>query len=199
MGRPSKIDKAVIAACAVRIAARSGPEGTTMRSISSSMGVSEAGLYLYYKSKEDILWSAHAQIVDEMANEKALLLKQKLTVDETLREWVRTTYRYFDRNPDAFAFVLLLPPPMSISRAETTGRQGRMCMTFIRRALRQKALRTIPPLLIYSHFSGILLNVPRLIREGILRGPAVRYSDAVFDATWRIIGPQYPSDLGSGR
>ena len=36
------------------------------------------------------------------------------------------------------------------------------------------------------HSSNVMLNVPRLINEGALKGPASSYTDEVFGAIWRI-------------
>jgi hypothetical protein len=46
----------------------------------------------------------------------------------------------------------------------------------------------LPPKLAYSHFSGIMLSVPRLIHEGVLRGPALSYLDEASEAVWRALG-----------
>jgi hypothetical protein len=45
----------------------------------------------------------------------------------------------------------------------------------------------MPPELALSHFTGLMLNVPRLINEGTLEGPASRYVDDVADAVWRAL------------
>ena len=38
----------------------------------------------------------------------------------------------------------------------------------------------------YVIFIGVMLNVPRLINEGALKGPVSSYTDEVFGAIWRI-------------
>ena len=50
-------------------------------------------------------------------------------------------------------------------------------MSLLRRALRNREIAPMFPKLAYSHFSGIMLNIPRLIYEGTLRGPASTYVD----------------------
>ena len=189
MGRPAKINRLSITACAVRLVAQSGPQGATMRAISADMAVNEAALYRHYKSKEEILWSAYARIVADMARDKQHLAKAEVPFRELLREWIRLSYVYFDANPDAFAYVLLLPPPNADSSAAVTQAQGKTFLSLLRRALRNKEIAPIAPKLAYSHFSGIMLNVPRLIREGTLRGPATRYVDDVTEAAWRVLAP----------
>jgi hypothetical protein len=38
-----------------------------------------------------------------------------------------------------------------------------------------------------SHFAGVLLNVPRLIHEGTLRGPARKYVNEVTGMIHRVL------------
>ena len=189
MGRHAKINRQSITDSVVRLVAQSGPHSATMRAISADMNVNEAALYRHYKSKDEILWSAYARIVEDMALEKQHLAKANMPFRELLREWIRLTYVYFDANPDAFAYVLLLPPPRDDKSAAITQAQGKAFLSLIRRAIRNKEIAVIEPKLAFSHFSGIMLNVPRLIRDGVMRGPAIRYVDAVADAVWRILLP----------
>ena len=61
-------------------------------------------------------------------------------------------------------------------------------MSLLRRALRNREIAPMFPKLAYSHFSGIMLNIPRLIYEGALRGPARAYVDDAVDAVLRALG-----------
>jgi AcrR family transcriptional regulator len=189
MGRPAKINSESIADCAVRLVVNNGHRSTTIRSISKAMGVNEAALYRYYKSKDELLWDAYARIVQKMATEKEELAKAPLRFHEKLREWVRLTFAYFDEHPDAFTYVLLLPPPVHVGETDITHTQGRIFLALAQQARARGEIRAIVPALALSHFSGILLNVPRLIQEKTLPGPASRYLDEVADAAWRILEP----------
>lgn len=189
MGRPAKINCECIADCTVRLVVKNGHRSTTIRSISKSMGVNEAALYRYYKSKDEILWDAYTRIVRDMANEKEKLAKAPLRFPEKLREWVRLTFAYFDEHPEAFTYVLLLPPPINVGETDITHAQGRIFLALVQQARTLKEIRDIVPELALNHFSGIMLNVPRLIQEEILPGPASRYVDEVADAAWRTLEP----------
>jgi len=171
------------------VVAQGGPEAATIRAIAKDMGVNEAALYRHYKSKEQILWDAYARIVEDMAREKRALARSTAGFRAILREWIRLSFDYFDNHPDAFAYVLLLPPPGSVRATDIVSLQGRIFLTLVRRALMAHEIRVISPQLALSHFSGILLNVPRLIREGTLRGPAMQYVDEVAEAAWRALRP----------
>jgi AcrR family transcriptional regulator len=190
MGRRAKVKPDSILDSAVSLVAQKGARGATIKAISARMAVNEASLYRHYRSKDDILASAYLRIVEEMAAEKQALAKSGVSFPELLREWIRITYAYFDKNPDAFAYVLLLPPPQAIRTSGIERAQGKIFLSLIRRALRAKEIRPLDAKLAYSHFSGIMLNVPRLIRDQVLRGPAVRYVDEVSAAVLRVLGDE---------
>ncbi len=192
MGRRARITRKSISDSAIRLVVQEGAPKATMRAISSDMAVNEAALYRHYKSKEELLASAYVAIVEEMAREKAHLAKSTMPFRELVREWIRLTYTYFDRNPDAFAYVLLVPPPNSVIASGVTKVQGQLFLALIRHAIKKGEIRPIAPKLAFAHFSGVMLSIPRLIREGVLRGPASRYVAEATDAIWRMLG----SDTG---
>jgi AcrR family transcriptional regulator len=190
MGRRPKVTRQAISDSAVRLVVQQGTRNATMRAISAGMAVNEAALYRHYKSKDEILASAYVGIVEEMAREKQHLAKSALPFRDLAREWIKLTYLYFDKNPDAFAYVLLLPPPSPVLASGITRVQGKLFLSLLRRALRNKEIRPIPAKLAYSHFSAIMLNIPRLLREGTLRGRAVHYVDDATDAVWRVLAAE---------
>ncbi len=186
MGRHAKITRDTITASAIRLVVEGGARNATIKAISAQMEVNEAALYRHFKSKEEILSSAYVSIVDEMAQQKRHLASSTLPFPALVREWIELTYDFFDHNPDAFAYVLLLPPN-SIANAEISRVQGKLFMSLLRRALRNGEIAPMLPKLAYSHFSGIMLNIPRLIYEGNLRGPARAYVDDAISAVLRAL------------
>jgi AcrR family transcriptional regulator len=187
MGRRAKISRDAITASAIHLVVEGGARNTTIKAISARMDVNEAALYRHFKSKEEILSSAYIAIVAEMAEQKRHLAKSTLSFAELVREWIALTYDYFDANPDAFAYVLLVPPS-AVAGAEISRVQGKLFLSLLRRALRKGEIAAISPKLAYSHFSGIMLNIPRLIYEGALRGPARAYVDDAAHAVLRALG-----------
>jgi AcrR family transcriptional regulator len=186
MGRRAKISRDLITASAIRLVVEGGARNATIKAISARMDVNEAALYRHFKSKEEILSSAYVAIVDEMARQKHHVAKSALTFPDLVREWIKLTYRYYDENPDAFAYVLLLPPS-SIANADISRVQGKLFMTLLRRALRNGEIAPMAPKIAYSHFSGIMLNIPRLIHDGTLRGPALQYLDDAVNGVLRVL------------
>ncbi len=180
----------------VRLAADGGTAAATIRAVAQDVGVTEGAIYRHYRSKEQMLWQAYEQIVTQMATEKAPLVAGAAPVRQRLREWVQLTYAYFDRHPAAFTYVLLMPPPASeaSSTPTITTRQGDLLLHLLQQARADGDVRDIDPMLALSHFTGVMLNVPRLINEGRLPGPASQYVDEVAAATWRMLRPCDESD-----
>lgn len=186
MGRHAKISRDLITASAIRLVVEGGARNATIKAISAQMDVNEAALYRHFNSKEEILSSAYVAIVDQMAQQKRHLAKTTMPFADLVREWIQLTYDFYDSNPDAFAYVLLLPPS-SMANADISRVQGKLFMSLLRRALRNGEIAPMLPILAYSHFSGIMLNIPRLIYEEKLRGPARAYVDGAVSAVLRAL------------
>ena len=57
------------------------------------------------------------------------------------------------------------------------------------RAIETGQVRDLPLEVALSHFGGVMLNVPRLINDGALSGPALSYLEETANAVWRIFTP----------
>lgn len=180
--------KAKLMHAAVRIMARQGVKAATVRAIAREAGVTEAAVYRHYPSKEALYLEAFERLVNEMTAVKETIAHSSATLRQKLREWVRVSYESYDRLPHAFSFVLLMPHDLPASHRDIVERQGHL---FINIVLAAQAAGEMPPMkpeLALSHFTGLMLNVPRLIEEGTLEGPATQYTDEVAAATDRALG-----------
>ncbi len=177
-----------LVAAAVRLAAAQGTDTTSVRSIAREAGVTEAMLYRHFKNKQDLWLDIYTRIVDDMIEEKKSLLHDSAPIRERLREWVRLTYAYYDDNPDAFTYVLLLPHSFAEALGDTCTRQGHLLLELIAEGQHSGECRPLDPQLALTLFSGLLLSVPRLINEGRLEGPATSHVDDVAAAAWRVLG-----------
>ncbi len=171
----------------VRVAARQGVSGASVRQIASEAGVTEGALYRHFDSKDDLCQKAYQQIVAEMVAEKEQLLQSRTaTLTQLLRDWIRLSFEYYDRYPDAFTYVLLTP--YDFAESDITLQQGRMFAQLIADASKEGEFPEMDPVLAMSHFSGMMLNIPRLINEGTLAPPALQYVDAVAAAVRSVFG-----------
>ena len=174
----------------IEMVANKGVQNTRIREISRKAGITEGAMYRHFTSKEDLYWYAYKGIVEEMYQQKKPLLRSSAPIEERLGEWIRCTYLYYDRSPDAFTFVLLTPHILPQSEYWITTQQGDLFMQMIQQAIDRGQVRGISAGIALSHFTGIMLNIPRLINEGRLEGPAARYVNEAANAIWQVLKPK---------
>jgi AcrR family transcriptional regulator len=188
MANQRRSRKGELMEAAVRLIAGKGLKAATVRSIAREAGVTEAALYRHYASKEDLYVDVYTRLVTEMIEAKRAVASSNAPARDKLKDWIRVSYDFFDRHPDAFTFVLLTPHDFPESQRAIATIQGGVFMDMVKQAQATGQMKPIPAELALSHFTGLMLNVPRLINEGTLEGPASKYVDDVMDAVWQLLG-----------
>ncbi len=164
---------------AIRLGVRDGVQSASIRTIAKAAGVTEGAVYKHYGSKNDLIREAYTAIVDEMARDKAVLLKAGLPFEHALKAWVKLSFEYYHGNRDAFSYVLLMPHQMAGTLGEIYQKQGEIFCRFLADAQERGEAKQIDLGLGYALFTGCVLNIPRLIQEGALDGPAQTYGDEI--------------------
>jgi|GEM_PF-4515350 len=124
-----------------------------------------------------------------MAEEKHPLVKSDAAFRDKLREWVRLSFTYYDKNPAAVKYILAMPLVAYSSGHSKVLGQSELMIEMIQRAADAGEIREIKAEMALSHLTGIMLNVPRLIYEGTLEGTVLDYIDEVAETAWRILRP----------
>lgn len=171
---------------AVRLGVRDGLEGASIRSIARAVGITEGAVYKHFTSKDALICAAYTGIIEDMARDKEVLVKTDLPFEIAARAWIKLTYQYFDEHTESFCYILLMPHRMGPTLGEVYSRHGRMFRAFLVRAMQNGQIRTMDPDLGVALFSGVVLNIPRRIHMGVLRGPAVDHGEAAADAVIRM-------------
>lgn len=171
---------------AIRLGVRDGIDGASIRTIAREVGITEGAVYKHFTNKDELIRAAYTGVVEEMARDKSVLVKTDLPFEHAVRAWVKLTYQYFDSNTEAFSYVLLMPHRMAETLGEVYTKQGRLFRSFITRAMQNNQIRTMDPDLGVALFTGLVLNIPRLINDGSLVGPASGYADEIADAVIRV-------------
>ena len=164
---------------AIRLGVREGIHGASVRTIAREAGVTEGAVYKHFGNKDDLIREAYTAIVEEMARDKQVLLKADLPFRHALKAWVKLTFEYFDGNRDAFTYVLLMPHQMAGKLGDIYNKQGDVFRLFLEQAQERGEAKGIDLGLAYALFTGVVLNIPRLINEGVLEGPALKYGDEI--------------------
>ena len=179
-----KNKKANLVNAAIILFSQKGIAATSIREISSHAGVTEGAIYRHFKSKEELSWFAFKQVIEEMTREKQHLVLSDAPFDMKLYEWVRLSYAYYDRAPEAFTYVLLMPEEVVELEHDVTTRQGDLFKEMFREARASKTVRDMSATVALSHHTGLMLNIPRLINDEHLAAPALSYVDEVAHAIW---------------
>jgi len=172
---------------AIRLGVRDGIHAASIRTIAHEAGVTEGAVYKHFQNKDDLIRDAYTTIVEEMARDKSVLVKTDLPFEHAIRAWVKLTYEYFDGNSDAFTYVLLMPHRMANTLGEVYTKQGQLFRSFIIRSQQSNQVRAMDPDLALAMFTGVVLNIPRLINEGDLEGPAAQYADEIADTVLNML------------
>lgn len=171
---------------AIRLGVREGIEGASIRTIAREVGITEGAVYKHYANKDELIREAYTSVVEGMARDKSVLVKTDLPFELAVRAWVKLTYEYFDENPEAFSYVLLMPHRMAERLGEIYTKQGRLFRAFLVRSMQEKQIREMDPDLGVALFTGLVLNIPRLINDGSIQGPAANYAEEIADAVMRV-------------
>ena len=183
-----KSKKTDLITAVIHLVAHKGVKAATVRQIAEAAGVTEGAVYRHFTSKEDLCQQAYYQIVAEMAAAKEQIAASSAPLADKLREWVRVSYEYFDHYPEAFTYILLTTHDLPDDPEGISTRQGRLLLQMIETVPLTGALATMPPEMALCLFTGVLLNVPRMINAGVLKAPASQYTEQVAVAIWRIFG-----------
>lgn len=171
---------------AIRLGVRDGIDGASIRTIAREVGITEGAVYKHFTNKDELIREAFTSVIESMARDKSVLIKTDLPFEHAARAWITLSYQYFDANSEAFAYVLLMPHRMAEKIGDVYTKQGRLFRSFLLRAMERDQIRTMDPDLGVALFSGLVLNIPRLINEGSLNGPAIGYADEITAAVLRI-------------
>jgi len=92
---------------ALKIFAEKGFQDATISEISKAAGVSDATVYEYFKTKEDLLFTIPEEITEEPTREMDKILPFLRGTECKLRAIVQGYMTLYERNPDYTALVML--------------------------------------------------------------------------------------------
>jgi AcrR family transcriptional regulator len=171
----------------LEIVSSEGMQAASVRKITGKAGCNEAILYQHFRNKDEMLREVFAEIMAKMADEKEGLVEEHPRLNDAVRRWVETTFSFYDRNSDAFAYVLLASPPVVRSPSPLYGRMTKLFGDLLDSTEPPSGKRLRREPVVLSMFRGLLLGVPRSIHFGSMEGPAIQYVDIVSDAILRLI------------
>ena len=177
----------------LEIVSSEGMQAASVRAITRRAGCNEAILYQHFRNKDEMLREIFAEIMTTMADEKEGLVEEHPQLTDAVNRWVETTFSFYDRHPDAFAYVLLASPPVVRRPSPLFGRMTKLFGDLLDGTEPPAGKRLVRDPIALSMFRGLLMGVPRAIHFGSLDGPASDHVDTVSRAILRLI---LEDDLG---
>ena len=192
--KPSTSDaRTRLHSAALRLTVQDQPDASA-RAIAREAGMSQGALYRYYSSREELLGAVFAEQIEPMIAHKEGLVAMRAPIRDKLREWVRSTYDRFDRDPDGFAYVFLTSHNLPAQYTHIAGRQRGLLIEMLNQWQAEGLLRDIPLDLAATMFVGLLLSVPEQVRAGALASPAMAYTDHISDSVWAVLAHEEGKD-----
>lgn len=155
---------------ALHVMARDGLAGATMQAIAEQAGVAKGTLYLYYRSREELLERAAESAFDELVTRLQEVLSQPQPLGVRLRNLVRTKIEFFDAHQEFFRVYMVTRHPEEMSERARHRRRRRpqyaryleQLTAFFAQGVRSGEIRGIDPARVALFFAegvaGLLLR-----------------------------------------
>lgn len=150
-----------ILSCATRIFCEKGYEGASIRDLSRRSGVSLAGLYYYFDSKEELLYLIQKHCFTTLlARLEEELGSAPRNPEAKLRLLIRNHLCYFLQNPEAMKVLSheadTLTPPYARQVADIKRSYYRICRSILDDLKRQRKLRRLNTRLAVMSLYGMM-------------------------------------------
>ena len=150
-----------ILSCATRIFCEKGYEGASIRDLSRRSGVSLAGLYYYFDSKEELLYLIQKHCFTTLlARLEGELGSAPRNPEARLRLLIRNHLGYFLQNPEAMKVLSheadSLTPPYARQVADIKRSYYRICRSILDDLKRQRKLRRLNTRLAVMSLYGMM-------------------------------------------
>lgn len=178
-----------IADAMVKIVSRDGTAGGSVRRITREAGCNESVLYDHFENKAAMQKIVFDEIADRRAAMHAAVIDRNVggTARDLISDWTRETLRFFDEDPDAFAFIGLTSPPVIADdprHVRTVFERTReMFSRFETRP--EESIESSSVALVIA--DAILLGAVREIHAGTREGPSAPLADELADTIASIL------------
>lgn len=169
--KPKDEDKLrAIAQATFRLVEQTGLSGLTMAAIAREAGLATGTLYVYFKSKEELLTALYEQAKTETA---ATLMQGDNPQDPFKRRFQRMWTNWLNHRLAQYAQMVFLEqyynsPWFSEESRNLSARLVQAWLDLINHAKQQQILKDVPTLLLLNSFAGSVRETANLLRAGTL-------------------------------
>ena len=174
-----------IAAATFTLVEQVGLSGLTMAAIARQAGIATGTLYIYYKSKEELLNALYEQVKGALARlitadaDAAMPFRARFH-----RNWTRLLRHRLAHYPETvFMEQYYNSPWFSEASRQFSARFTSECLGFFDEARAQQIVKDVPTMLLASSFFGSVREAAGLLRSGDLQDTDAALAQA-FSILW---------------
>jgi AcrR family transcriptional regulator len=108
--------KQSICDAAMHVVARKGIQNVTVQDIADEAGVAKGTIYIYFKSRDEILSEAMDRSTENLLDKFAAACRSCSTFRDVLEQRVRTQLQHFEENREFFRMYLAMSEPLGERR-----------------------------------------------------------------------------------
>lgn len=186
MPRPVRM-KGAIERSALELFVEKGVDGTSIRDIAERAGVTEGALYRHHKGKNDLVralffdhYEAFAEII------KRVRARHDLP-EELLPALVREFFQFYDEDPFAFEFILLVQHRLLDEVRQDDRNPVELISRILREAIRNKQLPRQDANLTTQLLIGLVMQPAIGARYGRVKRPLANHAAFVGEACLRLV------------
>ena len=172
---------------AVRLFARRGLAGITIKDIAAEAGCAEGALYRHYSGKEDLAWQLFQREVEAFGKRIRDVWNVPGSFAKKLESGIELFYRFFDEDPELFSFILLsqhhFPSDKKLKKHLSP---LALVADFVKEAWNTGELQMEDPELGAAMLLGIVLQPATMVAEKKMKGPLADHVPAVTRAALRL-------------
>ena len=171
-----------------------GFNDATVDDIANAAGVAKGTVYLYYRSKRDIYFSALKFGIQQMYAVLDEQLKAESTTEGKLRAFIAVKLAYFDENRDFFKIyyselgnLCIHPGAIDSEFKALYLEQAKVIESILREGARRKVLRAVRPEQAAFAISDIIRGVVTQRLLGWSKSKTTQDVEFIFDLIWKGI------------
>lgn len=164
-----------IESTAIRLFATRRMTQVTVKTIAEEAGCAEGALYRHYQSKEEMAWLLFRREVEKFGAQLGKVLHGPGSYRKRIRGGIELFYRFFDKDPETFSFILLIqhdfPTDRTIKKAYNP---DSLVLEFVQNGIRDGAFQLRDAPLGSAMVLGLVLHPATMCAKGSLKGPLSR-------------------------
>ncbi len=173
---------------ALKILNEEGLSGAPVSKIAREAGVAAGTMYVYYKSKDELLLSLYRSVIDGLDQALNEVMEEGLAEKQQFYRLWLAAFKYFFKNPDGFLFMkqFASSPQGKLAGEENTVKGYGLLADVIERAQGKRLLKKMPVSIAVAMIAGIIATTVDIQLSGSLELDGDLLQE-LLNSSWRMM------------